>query len=107
MWNSSIALPRRKYEDQDKDGFPQEKSYEWEHGIPASFVDVTRNDEVLAAQKGYSADQNIEIMECNYQGESFLFDESEEAVYDIRRTFRKDKSMVLVLTCERREHGKI
>ena len=91
MWNGSIALPRRKYEDQDKDGFPQEESYEWEHGIPASFADVTRNDEVLAAQKGYSADQNIE----------------EEAVYDIRRTFRKDKSMVLVLTCERREHGKI
>ena len=99
MWNGSIALPRRKYEDQDKDG--------WEHGIPASFADVTRNDEVLAAQKGYSADQNIEIMECNYQGESFLFDESREVIYDIRRTFRKDKSMVLVLTCERREHGKI
>ena len=95
MWNGSIAFPRRKYEDQDKDGFPQEESYEWEHGIPASFADVTRNDEVLAAQKGYSADQNIE------------FDESREVIYDIRRTFRKDKSMVLVLTCERRVHGKV
>lgn len=107
MWNGSIALPRRKYENQDKDGFSQEESYEWEYGIPASFTDVTRDDEVLAAQKGYSADQNIEIMECNYQGESFLLDESHEVIYDIRRTFRKDKSMVLIMTCERREYGKV
>ena len=71
MWNRSIALPRRKEQEQDKEGFFKEEIYDWERGIPASFTDITRNDEILAAHKGYQADQNIEIMACNYQGQSF------------------------------------
>lgn len=105
MWNGSIALPRKKVEGQDKDGFSKGESWEYEGGIPANCTDVTRSDETLAAQKGYSADRNIEIMSCNYQGERFLLDEAENQMYDVRRTFRKEKSMTIVLTCERRENG--
>ena len=68
-------------------------------------IDDIKKALTLAAQKGYSADRNIEIMSCNYQGERFLLDEAENQMYDVRRTFRKEKSMTIVLTCERRENG--
>lgn len=105
MWNGSIALPKRITEGQDKEGFSEGKFWGWEGGIPASYTDVTRSDETLAAQMGYSADRNIEIMACNYQGEHYLLDEAEGQMYDIKRTFQKERSMTIILTCERREHG--
>ena len=73
MWNGSIALPKRITEGQDKEGFSEGEFWGWEGGIPASYTDVTRSDETLAAQMGYSADRNIEIMACNYQGEHYLW----------------------------------
>lgn len=106
MWNGSIRLLKKGKGNQDKDGFYQTEG-EFSEGIPASFTDVTRNDEILASQKGYTADQNIEIMACNYSGESCLMDESGGAMYDVRRAYRKDKSMTLVLTCERRQNGTV
>ena len=105
MWTKSISLPARKIQEQDSEGFAHTE-YEYISGIPASFLDATRDDEILAAQKGYSADQSVEIMACNYNGASFLIDEENGQVYDIQRTFRKDKGMTMVLTCQRREcHG--
>ena len=68
---------------------------------------MTRNDEILASQKGYTADQNIEVMACNYNGEDRLMDDSDGTVYDVKRTYRKDKSMAVILTCERRQHGEV
>ena len=55
------------------------------------YQDATRNDEILASQKGYSADQNIETMACNYRGERMLKDESDGSLYDVKRTYKKDK----------------
>ncbi|HIY18260.1 MAG TPA: phage head closure protein [Candidatus Blautia avistercoris] len=101
MWNHSISLPAKKKEVQDPDGF-KEQTYEFVKNIPASFTDVTRQDEILASQKGYTVNQNVEIAECNYNRESWLVDESDGAVYDIRRVYKKDKSMSLILSCERR-----
>ena len=49
-----------------------------------NFRDSTRDDEVLAKQNGYTADQVVEIMACNYSGESFLVDESTGEIYDIK-----------------------
>ena len=69
MWNGSIVLPRVKETGQDKEGFDTHENITWEGGIPANFTDATRNDEILAFQKGYSADRNIETMACNYRGE--------------------------------------
>lgn len=106
MWNKSISLLRKQKSNQDEAGFIEDEIFRKEH-IPANFQDVTRNDEILAAQKGYSVDQNVEIMACNYNGERYLIDESTEEIFDIRRTFRKDKSMKITLSCERRTNGEI
>lgn len=106
MWNKSISLPRKQGSNQDEAGFIEDEIFYEEH-IPANFQDATRNDEILASQKGYSIDQNVEIMACNYNGEPYLIDESTEEIFDIRRTFRKDKSMKIILSCERRMNGEI
>lgn len=105
MWSGSIKFVKNGIRDQDKDGFYR-KPDSYSESIPANFTDVTRNDEILASQKGYTADQNIEIMDCNYGGEQCLMDESNGNLYDVKRTFQKDKSMSIVLTCERRQNGK-
>lgn len=102
MWNKSIKLPVSKEEKQDPDGFP-EISYKYMKKIPASFTDVTRNDELLAYQMGYTADQTVEIMACNYNGQQFLVDEKTGEIYDIKRAYRQDKSMKVILTCQKRE----
>lgn len=106
MWNGSIRFIRKEKRQQNKNGF-MEEGEGFTESIPANFTDVTRNDELLASQKGYTADQNIEVLACNYNGEDSLKDDSNHAVYDIRRTYRKDKSMKMVLTCERRQHGAV
>lgn len=104
MWNKSIKLPARVEITMDEDGFQTESVSFVEH-IPANFMDVTRNDEILANQKGYTASQIIEIMECNYNGEKYLVDEATGEVYDVRRTFGKDKSMMIQLIGERRQRN--
>lgn len=102
MWNKSISLPLRKLDgSQDEEGFSN-PAHEYLGGVPANFTDVTRNDEILAYQKGYTADQNVEIMACNYMGQPWMVDEETGDVYDIRRTYHRDKANVIVLTCERR-----
>ena len=106
MWNGSIRLWKKGRGQQDKDGFPDHTGSCTE-SIPASFTDITRNDEILASQKGYTADWNIEIMACNYNGEDYLQDESDGSWYEVKRSYRKDKSMKIVLTCERRQHGSV
>ncbi len=106
MWNGSIKFYKTGEGFQDKDGFYQDGGV-FSESIPASFTDVTRSDEILASQEGYTADQNIEVMSCNYSGERSLMDESDGAVYDVKRTYRKDKSMAIILTCERRQNGTV
>lgn len=106
MWNKSISLPVKKMGGTNKNGFPVDVAYEYLGNIPANFIDTSRDDELLAKQKGYTADQNVEIMACNYSGQSFLIDESTGQRYEIRRTYGKDKSMTIILTCEKRERGK-
>ena len=105
MWKGSIAFPREIAQEQNKNGFTSEKVCTWEGGIPADLYDATRNDEILAAQKGYTVSLNIEIMACNYNGESFLYDETSGNYYDINRTYRNGRK--IILSCERRPDGKV
>lgn len=105
MWNNSVSLPRSGDGTQDNDGFTASESL-YEEGIPANFTDVTREDEILASQKGYTVNQNVEIMVCNYGGEDHLIDESTGDILEVKRTFRKDRSMKITLSCERRQHGR-
>lgn len=101
MQNKSISLPVKKMETQDEAGF-QDVQYEFLREIPAEFTDATRNDEILAAQKGYTISQNVEIMACNYDGQRWLIDETDGCIFDIKRIYRKNKGMKIVLSCERR-----
>lgn len=106
LWNSSISLPEEKVREQDSSGFVKEK---WKYilGIPAAVKDATRSDEILANQCGYRIDIVVEILSCNYNGASFFVDEETGNYYEIKRTYRPDRSMMIQLTGERREHGKI
>lgn len=104
MWNKSIKVVTGVDTVTDKDGFDTETETFLE-GIPANFTDTTRNDEIIANQTGYTADQNIEILKCNYNGEKILYDEENGDKYEVKRAYSKDKSMNVVLTCERREQG--
>lgn len=107
MWNKSISLPLRRLSPTvNEDGITQEETYQFLGGIPASFTDATRNDELITQQQGYTADQVVEIVACNYSGQSFLVDEATGDIYDIIRNFQKDKSMTVSLTCQKRERGK-
>lgn len=106
MWNGSVSIPLSKKTTTNENGFDTEQ-WQFLGGVPANFTDVTRDDQILANQKGYTVDQNIEIMSCNYNGAAFLIDEATGDTYDIRRTFRKDKSLLVQLSCERRQDGKI
>lgn len=106
MWNKSIKLVAMVQGEEDPEGFAQETERLTE-GIPANFTDTTRNDETIAKQMGYTADQNVEILRCNYQGERYLYDEETGEKYEVKRTYQKDKGMNIVLTCERRKSGGI
>lgn len=104
MWNKSVKLVTGIDTETDEDGFDTVKE-KFLEGIPADFKDLTRSDDVVANQLGYSADQNIEIASCNYNGEKFLYDEETGEKYEVKRTFRGDKKMNIILTCQRRECG--
>lgn len=103
MWNKSIKLQESSTVTTDEDGFSSSSSTTFLEGIPANFKDTTRYDKMLANQDGYTADQNIEIASCNYSGQKKLYDEENGDEYEVKRTFRADKSMNIVLVCERRE----
>ena len=100
MWNNSIKLSTDDGE-LDDDGYKKKvKSYT--KSIPANFLDTTRDDEILANQLGYTAHQVVEIVACNYSGQKYLLSESDNMEYEVKRTFKKNKSMYIQLTCERR-----
>lgn len=107
MWNKSISLPVRKVSPAvDADGITTGETYEFIGGIPANFRDATRDDEIAANQNGYTADVTVEIMACNYNGCTFFVDDETRDIYDIKRRFAKDKSLTVILTCQKRERGK-
>ena len=105
MSYKSISLPFRKKSTQDSEGFPTEK-WDYIKGVQANFQDTTRQDEILAHQLGYEATVIVEIAACAYNGASFFLDESNGQIYDIKRTYKPEKTGKLQITGERREHGR-
>lgn len=105
MNNTSIRLFAGKTKIRDSEGYAKEIEV-WGDSIPASRKDSSRNDEILASQKGYTATAVYSIASVCYSGESELKDDADGSIYKIRRDFRKDKSMKVELTCEFRERGK-
>lgn len=106
MWNGSICFIKKKTTEKDKEGFCKSE-IEMSEEIPANIGDATRNDETLGNQRGYSADISVEILACNYSGESMFKDIATGKNYEVKRTYRKQKTMMIALTGEERERGKI
>ena len=105
MWNTSISLPETDTITQDTSGFPSHnKTYISE--IPATRLDVTRADEQLANQYGYTVSHVYEIDKACYNNAGFLIDEADGEIYDIKRTYSPDKSNNISLTVEKRNRGK-
>lgn len=80
---------------------------QWGDPISANFKDATRNDAVAADQLGYTADQIVEIHKSAYNGQSYFKDITSGDIYDISRSFSGDGSMSVLLTCSKRERGKV
>lgn len=72
--------------------------------VRANIKDVTRQDELLAKESGYTASIIVEIAKCAYNDEAqFGYN---GRYYDVKRTYAPDKSFKVQLTGELREHGK-
>lgn len=106
MQTTTIALPLKRTESQNSEGFTNE---EWSFlkGIRANVKDTTRQDELLANQCGYEASIVVEIAACAFNNASFFVDEATGIVYDVERTYKPEKSLKIQLTGSRRENGKL
>lgn len=105
MWVSAICFSSQIVTGRNADGGKITQEI-WGPQIRANFRDTTREDEVAASQLGYTADVNVDIMACNYSGQSYFRDVSTGKVYDIKRTYRAEGKNLITLTCEARERGK-
>lgn len=105
MWNHAISFSTPIIT-RTPSGIKQ-TTEQWGEPIRASFKDLTRDDETLANQLGYTADQAVEIHRSNYSGQAYFRDEETGDVYDIKRTFNGDGKMTVNLICSLRERGKV
>lgn len=95
-WNKSIMLVRYS-ETKDTDGFVIPSGIK-SKPIPANFKQITRAVEEHSKKMGYTANLVVEIMECNYNNQSYLIDVETSTKYEIKRAF-KTTSEVIELTC--------
>ncbi len=105
MWTTSICLIESNTQIQDSAGFVTDETT-YIRSIPANVLDCTRSDETLANQMGYRADVIVEIDAAAYNGSGYFVDEADGTEYDIKRTFHKNRTNMIQLTGQRREHGK-
>lgn len=100
MWTRTIKVPVTTAEVQDAEGYPTNvPTY---RTIRANFLDATRNDQIVAEQKGYSADIIVEVMVRNLSGLPANWSQFEDVltgdVYELKRTYRKNKGRTVELT---------
>lgn len=101
---TSIALPIGEETAKDSEGF-ETQDVLFLTGIRAQVEGITRREQETASQLGYKADIEFVIDACNYNGQSFLKDESNGIIYDIQRTYTKNSSSKIYLTCSARDAG--
>lgn len=100
MWNRTIRIPVSTIETQDDEGYPtKETTY---RTIRANFQSASRNDQIVADQKGYSADVIATVIARNLTGLprnwSQFIDTLTGDVFEVKRTYRADKSRFVELT---------
>lgn len=104
MWNTAVQFGHT-VTTRDEDGFVHSDT-DWGSPVRANGLDLTRSESTLAMQGGYDADRVYEVHKVNYGGEDFLKDQADGQIYDIERSFSADRSVMISLTCSKRERGK-
>lgn len=100
MWTSIIKIPVSSEVTQDAEGYPTTVTQY--RVIPANIQSAQRGDQILAEQKGYSADIVAVVMARNLQGlpaNWSTFTDSETGdVYELKRVYKQDRNRTVELT---------
>ena len=100
MWNRTIKVPVSSVTTQDAEGYPTTTTVY--RTIRANLQSASRNDQIVADQKGYSADIIATVMARNLAGLPLNWSQFIEPVsgdvYEVKRTYRADKSRFIELT---------
>lgn len=100
MWTTTIKIPESSTVTQDAEGYPTTVTKYRE--IPASIQSAQRGDQILAEQRGYSADVVAVVMARNLQGlpaNWSTFTDSETGdVYELKRVYKQDRNRTVELT---------
>lgn len=100
MWTHVIRIPVSSTVTQDAEGYPTTVTQYRE--IPASLQSAQRGDQILAEQKGYSADVVAVVMARNLYGLprnwSQFIDTETGDVFELKRTYRQDRNRTIELT---------
>lgn len=99
-----ISLPIESTRTQDADGFVSETPEYLEH-IRATTRSATAEDVTAASAGGYTITRVYQTSIHNYAGQSYLIDENEGQIYDIKRT--SENGRWINLYGEMRKNGKI
>ena len=73
--------------------------------IPANSRSATRTEQVAANQMGYSVSRVFDVIADAYNGQSFLVDETDGYMYDVKRVHQKDGSRIISIEGIRRHSG--
>ena len=107
MWTKMIKVPVSRTVTQDDEGYPTTEIVY--RKIPANFQSAQRGDQILAEQRGYSADVIAVVMAANLLGLpdnwSEFIDEETGDTYTLKRTFRQDRNRTIELTGELTRRG--
>ncbi len=100
MWNRTIKIPVSSITTQDAEGYPTTETVY--RTIRANLQSASRNDQIVADQKGYSADviatvmaRNLVGLPCNWS--QFVVPQTGD-IFEVKRTYRADKSRFVELT---------
>lgn len=99
-----ISLPIAAGKTQDNDGFVSETPKYLEH-VRTTTRPVTAEDVNAASAGGYTVTRVYQTSMSNYAGQSYLIDENEGRIYDIKRT--SENGRWINLYGEVRKNGKI
>lgn len=99
-----ISLPIESIRTKDADGFVSETPEYLEH-IRATTRPTTAEDVTAASAGGYTVTRVYQTSIHNYAGQSYIIDENEGQIYDIKRT--SENGRWVNLYGEVRKNGKI
>lgn len=105
MRMTAISLPLNAEVIKDREGFEEVSLVEWLECIPANVRDATNKEQTTAYQNGYNVEKVFSILAVEYNGQTFLRDDTDGYIYDVMRAHRVTGSHILLLECERRQRG--